>query len=639
MKRVIVGTAGHIDHGKTSLVKCLTGIDTDRLKEEKKRGITIDIGFAKLELPSGILIGIVDVPGHEKFIRNMVAGATGIDLVMLVIAADEGVMPQTREHLEICELLGIKDGFVVITKTDLVDEEWLELVTEDVKEFLKGTFLEDAPIVYFSAVTGKGKEEILKVLEEKAKSIRTKPVEKPFRLPVDGVFVIKGFGTVVRGTTISGKVSVNEDVVIYPNAIETRVRNIQVHGKNVETAYAGMRTALNLQGISKEDVKRGDVVSKKGVLKPSEWLDISLKVLSSIKQPLKNFENLLFYIGTSEVIGRLVLFSRQEIGGGESDVAQIQLQKPVVCWRGDRFILRRASTNTTVAGGEVLNPVSHRRKRTKPWEKKELEFFEKASSEELLTYIVEKKGFYGIPADELKVVISVFGEEFEKLLKKLKDKVFTLKEGEKLLVFSHKARLELKEKILEALKKFHQANPFSPGITKELLKSRISSLIPDVFYSSVIEELVKEGKVEREKEILYLSEFKYIDAEQREKLKKEIEEKFIKEGLTPRDFEDVLLDFKDNYKAAKELSQGLLRDGVLVKLTDKLVFHKKVLEDVEKRVIEFFKKNKEMTLSDFRGLFDVKISRKYLIPLVEYLDKQKITLRIGDKRVLRKKLS
>ncbi|NPA40583.1 MAG: selenocysteine-specific translation elongation factor [Thermodesulfobacteria bacterium] len=638
MKRLIVGTAGHIDHGKTSLVKCLTGIDTDRLKEEKKRGITIDIGFAKLELPSGILVGIVDVPGHEKFIRNMVAGATGIDLVMLVIAADEGVMPQTREHLEICELLGIKDGFVVITKTDLVDEEWLELVTEDVKEFLKGTFLQDCPIVYFSAVTGKGKEEILKVLEEKAKTLETKPEKKPFRLPIDGVFVIKGFGTVVRGTTISGKISVNQEVVIYPKGIETRVRNIQVHGKNVETAYAGMRTALNLQGISKEDVKRGDVVSEKGVLKPSEWIDISLKVLSSVAQPLKNFENLLFYIGTSEVLGKIVLFGKQELKPGEEDVAQIQLQKPVVCWRKDRFILRRASTNTTVGGGEVLNPVSHRRKRTKPWEKKELQFLKSATDEELVVYIVEKKGFFGIPVEELKITTSLFGEEFEKIISTLKNEVFLLKEGEKQYIFSQKAKAELKEKILEVLRKFHQANPFSPGITKELLKSRISSLIPDVFYNTAIEELIKEGKIEREKELIYLAEFKYIDAEQREKLKKEVEEKFLREGLTPRDFEDVLLDFKEKYKAVKELSQALLREGTLVKLTDKLVFHRKVLEDVEKRVIEFFKKNKEMSLSDFRGLFDVKISRKYLIPLVEYLDKQKITLRIGDKRVLRKKL-
>jgi len=248
MRRIIIGTAGHIDHGKTSLVKALTGIDTDRLKEEKERGITIDLGFANLLLPSGTLAGIVDVPGHEKFIRNMVAGATGIDLVILVIAADEGVMPQTKEHLEICELLGIKDGVVVITKIDLVDKEWLELVKEEVEKFLKDTFLKNAPIIYFSAVTGEGKEELLKILDEKASQVIMKPEDQPFRLPIDGVFTIKGFGTVVRGTAISGKISINQIVKIYPKELESKIRNIQVHGKNVETAYAGMRVALNLQG-------------------------------------------------------------------------------------------------------------------------------------------------------------------------------------------------------------------------------------------------------------------------------------------------------------------------------------------------------------------------------------------------------
>jgi selenocysteine-specific elongation factor len=638
MRRVIIGTAGHIDHGKTALVKALTGIDTDRLKEEKQRGITIDIGFANLVLPSGTLAGIVDVPGHEKFIRNMVAGASGIDLVILVIAADEGVMPQTKEHLEICELLGIKDGVVVLTKIDLVDKEWLELVKEDVKEFLKGTFLENAPLITFSAVTGEGKEELLKVLDEKASKILMKPEDQPFRLPVDGVFSIKGFGTVVRGTTISGKVTLNQEVEIYSKGIHTKVRNIQVHGKNVEVAYAGMRTALNLQGVEKEDIKRGDVVAEPGVLKPSQWLDIKIISLKDIEHPIKNFENLLFYIGTSEVLGKVILFGKDYLEPGETDIAQIQLQKPVVAWRGDRFILRRASTNTTVAGGEVINPVSHRKKRTKPWERKELEFIASASAKELIKYYIEKKEFSGISQKDLQLLVSVFGKKFDKLINELSQEIIKLKEGENILYFSKKAKEELAEKILIALKKFHENNPFSPGLTKELLKSRISSLIPDSFYNFVLEELIKKGKIIREKEILFLAEFKQIDSQEKEKLTRELEEKFLKEGLTPRDFEDILLDFKENYKAVKELSQTLLRDGTLVKISEKLVYHRKVLEEVERRVIEFFQKNKEMSLADFRSLFEVKISRKYLIPLVEYLDKRKITLRIGDKRILRKRI-
>ncbi|WP_038056091.1 selenocysteine-specific translation elongation factor [Thermodesulfobacterium hydrogeniphilum] len=636
-RRVIIGTAGHIDHGKTTLVKALTGIDTDRLKEEKARGITIDIGFANLVLPSGTLAGIVDVPGHEKFIRNMVAGATGIDFVILVIAADEGVMPQTKEHLEICELLGIKDGIVVLTKIDLVDKEWLELVKEDVQNFLKGTFLENAPILTFSAITEEGKEEILKILDEKASQILMKPEDQPFRLPVDGVFIVKGFGTVVRGTTISGKVNINQAVEIYPKGIQTKVRNIQVHGKNVETAYAGMRTALNLQGVEKEEIERGDVVADPGILKPSQWLDLKITSLKDIDKPIKNYENLLFYIGTSEVLGKIILFNKDYLKPGETDIAQIFLQKPIVAWKGDRFILRRPSTNTTVAGGEILNPISYRRKRTKPWERKELEFIAKASSEELLKHYVEKKEYLGINGKDLQLLLSIFDKKFQELVNKLSSKIIKLKDGENILYFSKKAEEDLKKEIIEVLKKFHQNNPFSPGLTKELLKSRISSFIPEVFFNYVLEKLIQKGLIIKEKEILSLTEFKQIDSKEKEKLKKEIEEKFLKEGLTPKNFEDILLDFKENYKAVKELSQSLLRDGVLVKVSEKLVYHKNILEEVEKKVVDFLQKNKEMSLADFRKLLNIQISRKYLIPLVEYLDKKKITLRVGDKRILRKR--
>ncbi len=635
-RRIIVGTAGHIDHGKTALVKALTGIDTDRLKEEKERGITIDLGFANLELPSGILVGIVDVPGHEKFIRNMVAGASGIDLVLLIISADEGVMPQTKEHLEICELLGIKDGIVVITKIDLVEEDWLELVIEDVKNFLQNTFLKNAPVVKFSAVTGEGKEKLIEVLDEKARSIKEKPETQPFRLPIDGVFTIKGFGTVVRGTTISGKVSINQTVEIYPKEIITKVRNIQVHGKNVETAYAGMRTALNLQGIEKSELKRGDVVAEPGILKPSTWLDIKVTALKDIRPPIRCFENLLFYIGTSEVQGKIILMGKDELKPGETDVAQIALQQEVVCWRGDRFILRRASNNTTVGGGEILNPISQRRKRTKAWERKELEFLANARPEELLLYYIEKKGYSGIEEKKLQIKLSIFKEDFEKLTQKLKDHILKLKEGEKILYFSKKKAGELKEEIKQLLKKYHQSHPFSPGITKELLKSRINSFVSDSLFQFLLSELVKSGEVKKDKEVYYLAEFHYIHAKEKESLTKEVEEKFLKEGLTPRNYEEILCEFKDRYQAVKELFHALLREGKLVKVSEKLVYHRDIIENIENKVREFFKNNKEMSVSDFRKILGEGVSRKYLIPLLEHMDKKKITMRIGDKRILRK---
>jgi selenocysteine-specific elongation factor len=634
--KVIIGTAGHIDHGKTALVKVLTGIDTDRLKEEKERGITIDLGFANLELPSGILAGIVDVPGHEKFIRNMVAGASGIDLVLLVISADEGIMPQTKEHLEICELLGIKDGAVVITKVDLVDQEWLDLVIEDVKNFLKDTFLKNAPIVKFSAVTQEGKEELVKVLDEKARSIKEKPENKPFRLPIDGVFSIKGFGTVVRGTTISGKVSINQTVEIFPKGIITKVRNIQVHGKNVETASAGMRTALNLQGVEKSELKRGDVVAEPGVLKPANWIDVKLTSLKDTKPPIRCFENFLFYIGTSEILGKVILMGKETLEPGETDIAQISLQQEVVCWRGDRFILRRASNNTTVGGGEVINPFSQRRKRTKPWERKELEFLASANLEEILFYYVDKKSYSGIEEKDLQIKLSVFNQEFEELIKKLDKKILKLKEGEKVLYFSVKAKEELEREVKEALKKYHQNHPFSPGITKELLKSRISSFVPDTLFQFVLNQLVQKGVLKKDKELYFLAEFHHIHAKEKETLAKELEEKFLKEGLTPRNYEEVLFDFKDKYQAVKELFQALIREDRLVKVSEKIVYHRNVLKEVEEKVKSFLKSHKEMSVSDFRKILGGNVSRKYLIPLLEYLDKEKITLRIGDKRILRK---
>jgi selenocysteine-specific elongation factor len=636
MKRVIIGTAGHIDHGKTTLVKVLTGIDTDRLKEEKERGITIDIGFAHLVLPSGTLAGIVDVPGHERFIRNMVAGASGIDLVILVVAADEGVMPQTREHIEICELLGIKDGIVVLTKVDLVEKDWLDLIKEDLKEFLKNTFLKEAPILEFSAVTGQGKEAIIKALDEKALKVSAKVEDQPFRLPVDGVFTVKGFGTVARGTAISGKVYLNQTLVVYPKDLVTKVRNIQVHGKNVEVAYAGMRTALNLQGIEKEDIERGDVLAEPEVLKPSQWIDVKLVSLKSIKPPIKNFENLLFYIGTKETVAKVFLLGKNQLNPGEEDVAQLFVQVPIVAWRGDRFILRRASTNQTVGGGEVLNPVAYRRKRTKPWERKEVEYLAQASEKELIQFWIEKKGFLGISKKDLQITVSLFGERFEKVLKHLGTNLIEIKDGEKIFYFSKKAEEDLKAEIINALKKFHTNNPFSPGLTKELLKTRISSFVSEGFYQYVLENLIQQGILGKNKEIIFLTEFKYLNSEEKEKLKKELEEKFLSEGYTPRDFETILLDFKENYKAAKELAQALLKEGVLVKLTDKLVFHAKILEEWENLVRTAFQKKKELELADFKNLTPTQVSRKFLIPLVEYLDKKKVTLRVGDKRILRK---
>jgi selenocysteine-specific elongation factor len=620
-KSVIVGTAGHVDHGKSTLIKVLTGIDPDRLKEEKERGITIDLGFAHLILPSGILAGIVDVPGHERFIHNMVIGAGGVDLVMLVIAADEGVMPQTVEHLEICELLGIKDGFVILTKVDLVDEELLELVTEDVREFLKGTFLEGAPIIPFSAVTLQGKEDIIKVLDEKAKKVQEKPIHKPFRLPIDGVFTVKGHGTVVRGTAISGEVAVGDEVMVYPQGILTKVRSIQVHGKPVDKAYAGMRTALNLLNVSKDEVERGNVVSLPGVLKPTQWLDVEIKTVRKLSKLLKNFENLLIYIGTSEVLAKLIFVVKNELPANERDVAQLFVSKPIVCFRDDRFILRRPGTNETVAGGRVLLAVTARRKRTKPY------------------YLIKKRGRRGLKVEDLSYSLSIYGQELEDIINSLNEKLIIIPEGETRYLFAKSALAELKEEVFERLEKYHQANPLSPGLSKEALKSRLSDEPNHLLYERALYQLLQEQKLHKDKDLYLLPQYRNIKSTEFEELKKKVEQTFLKEGLTPRDVEEILLDFGDKYYVAKELFKLLQRESVLIPITEKLVYHRDVLKEVKRKVFDYFERNKELTVSAFRDLFGGNLSRKYLIPLLEYLDKEKITLRVGDKRVLRKPIT
>jgi len=363
MKQIILGTAGHIDHGKTSLIKALTGIETDRLKEEKQRGITIELGFAHFNLPGGQALGIVDVPGHEKFVKNMVAGATGIDIVALVIAADEGVMPQTKEHLEICQLLKIQHGLVVLTKIDMVESDWLELVKEDVSEYLSETFLSEAPMVEVSSVTGQGMEDLTDVLDKLAQEVPEKEVGHIFRVPVDRVFTMKGFGTVITGTGISGKIRVGDEITIYPQGVSTRIRGLQVHNKEENDVSAGLRTAVNLQGIEKAVIRRGDVLATKDSLRPTYMVDVDLDLLSSAPRKLKNRARVRFHSGTSEIMARVVLLERDEMKPGESCFAQIRLDEPTAVLRGDRYVLRSYSPVRAIGGGEVLNALPGRKKK------------------------------------------------------------------------------------------------------------------------------------------------------------------------------------------------------------------------------------------------------------------------------------
>ncbi len=396
MKHFVLGTAGHVDHGKTALIKALTGIDTDRLKEEKERGITIELGFASLLLPSGQTLGIVDVPGHEKFIKNMVSGAAGIDLVMMVIAADEGIMPQTKEHLHICSLLGISKGIVALTKIDLVEKDWLDLVQSEISEFLRGTFLEGAPIVPVSALKREGLANLVCAVEAAINNIPEKADYGIFRLPVDRVFTMKGFGTVVTGTLVSDRIKSGEDIQILPEEITARIRGIQVHNQPVEEAWAGQRTAINLQGIEKSAIKRGDILVRPKTVRPSQRLDVFVEFLSSNSKNLKNRTLVRLHTGTSEIIARVILLEKDEIAPGQNAFAQLVLTNKDVVVAGDRFVLRSYSPITTIGGGHIIDPLPAKHKRLNSKIIDELNLLQNGTLPEKISVILERAGFTGI---------------------------------------------------------------------------------------------------------------------------------------------------------------------------------------------------------------------------------------------------
>ena len=496
MKQIVLGTAGHIDHGKTSLIKAITGIDTDRLKEEKLRGITIELGFASLNFPGGRRIGVVDVPGHEKFVKNMVAGATGIDIVVMVIAADESIMPQTREHMEICTLLGIKHGCVALTKCDLVDEEWLEVVIDDVRDFLQGTFLEEAPIMPVSSVSGKGIPEFVKVLDEFSATIPPRSPSGLFRLPVDRVFTMKGFGTVITGTLISGRVSVGDTIMIYPSGIRSKVRGIQVHNQGVNIAEAGMRTAINFQGLDRTSVNRGDVLADPGALRSSYMIDISIHFLHSNKKPVKNRSRIRFHTGTSEVLGIIALLEKEEILPGETTVAQIRLDSPIAVVKDDRFVIRSYSPIRTIGGGHVLNPVPPKHKSFRSEIVEGLKNLVAQAPEETITYYVEESGYRGVSFSDLKIMTNLPDKQLDSAIQGLMSKKTVMCADREKKVYIHQNNFrKLKNETLNYLNSYHQANPLKAGMPKEELKSKHPATMDSKLFNLVFNRMIKDNEI------------------------------------------------------------------------------------------------------------------------------------------------
>lgn len=622
MRYVILGTAGHIDHGKSALVKALTGIDPDRLKEEKERGITIDLGFAELSYPDGLTIGIVDVPGHERLVRNMLAGAGGIDLVLLVIAADEGIMPQSREHLHICNLLKIKSGLIIITKADLVENEWIELLKDEIKDFVRGTFLDGAKIIPVSSKTMFNIDLLKEEIRAVALNVEPKPVKGLFRLPIDRVFTLKGFGTVVTGTAVSGSISVDEPVEVLPSNIKSKVRGLHSHRKPMQTAFAGQRVAINLQGVEKEDLKRGDSVVLPGRFIPTKIINAKVDLLQD-SPPLKNKVLVHFHLATSETIARVILYGKDELRPGESCYCQYRLQEPIVSMSGDRYIIRRFSPVDTIGGGEVLDPSPPKRKQKDIVE--DLKLLEKSNLTEKISFKVWQSGFHGISIKAIEGWVKTELTAIKDSIHKLKEKGIIV-EIEDILI--HKTFLDLfREKVLHVLKEFHSKNPLKPGMPKEELRAMLK-MEPKLF-TGLINSI---RDVVTEKEVLRLKTFSTILSQADESMKNRIIEMLQIGRFQPPTKEELSHSLKLDHKHLSDILNHLVKEGTLVRINDSLYLTTSIYTEMINKLKDLFSKKPEMTVAEFRDILST--TRKYALPILEYLDSIKVTLRVGDVRKL-----
>ena len=619
---IILGTAGHIDHGKSALVRALTGTDPDRLKEEKERGITIDLGFADLAYADGLKVGIVDVPGHERLIKNMLAGAGGIDIVLMVIAADEGIMPQSREHLDICNLLKVKRGLIAVTKSDLVEEDWLELIQEDIKGFVKGTFLENAEMIALSSKTGHNIELLKEKIKDLALSVEPKSVNGIFRLPVDRIFTLKGFGTVVTGTAVSGSISLDKPVEILPKGIKTKVRGLQSHGEKLKTAYAGQRVAMNLQGISKHEIRRGDVITTPDKVKTTYVIDAGLELLKDSSNTLKNRSLIHFHTGTSELTGRIIIYGDRELKPGEKAYCRFKFKAPITVMAGDRYIIRKFSPLLTIGGGEILDTSPKRRRKDE--RVKDLEIFEKGGLKEKLSLKILLAGLNGATQDELigwiKAETPVIRNELNSLVK---DNLAIHCEGRVL----HKTAFDdFMQKAVSTLDAFHKDNPLKPGISKEALRAAFKGMDQRIFESLI--HLIK--KIVIDKDILRLNTFKISLSEDKKVLKERILKVLEQSEFQPPSKDELAKSVSIKPQEANELLKIMAAEKNLVRINDSLYIPMSNYTKMIDGLKNFFSGKNEMTVGEFRDI--LKTSRKYALPFLEYLDSNKITLRVGEVR-------
>ena len=630
MKHVIIGTAGHVDHGKTCLIKALTGIDTDRLKEEKKRGITIELGFAHMDLSNGQRVGIVDVPGHEKFVRNMLAGAGGLDICMLIVAADEGIMPQTVEHLDILSILGIKHGVVVITKADLVEPEFTELVAEDVKELTQGTFLENAPIIPVSAYTGQGLDELKEELMKLCVSLPERSEEGQFRLPIDRVFSLKGFGTIVTGTLMEGKLKKDQHIVLYPENEPVKVRSLQVHSKDAEVAYAGQRVAVNVPDRKKEDILRGDILATADSLYPTMMVDVKLEVLKHTERSIKHGSRVHVYHGTKELLGKVALMGRDELKAGESDYAQLRLEESTALRKGDHFVLRFYSPVETIGGGVVLDacPKKHRKNDKKAYHTFEIKEHGTGEEQLELAYLEHQGKFYSLK--ELMNKCSLDRSKTRNQLKKLVEnkKMIPLYDE----VYIHSEELKTYEKrVTQFLDHFHKEYPLKEGMGIQEVRSRLN--LEQSKVTEAILDILKQNKVIKEEQgMVSKYRFKVVVKDDEDAMMKEIVEQYLNFGFAPL-ATDLYLKEHAKQKKFKAVFTSLLNKKTLIRLDDQYCLHKDLYEKAQAVFRELAAEKGIVALGEYRE--NLGCSRRVAVPILEHFDKNGFTVKTEEGRKLK----
>jgi selenocysteine-specific elongation factor len=631
MKSIIVGTAGHIDHGKSTLVEALTGTHPDRLAEEKRRGITIDLGFAFLE-ENGMRFGFVDVPGHEKFVSNMLAGAAGIDVLLLVIAADESIKPQTREHFDICRLLGVKRGVVALTKSDMVDNETLELVRMEAEEFLRGSFLEKAPLVPVSAKTRAGLSELKKALSEAAANASRKDAARYFRLPIDRAFAIKGFGSVVTGTLISGSVGPGDEVELFPRGQRLRVRGVQSGGKAVERATPGQRTAVNLVGIEYTALKRGMVLATPGKFRKTRRIDVRLELLPSARK-MKQGSRVHFHAGTAETIAEVFFHGEKELPPGGSALANLKLQDEILVLPGDRFIVRQFSPLVTMGGGAVLDPLARRPMLRDTGRAAFLETVERESHEEILAGMTER-ALLGLGYEEIVARTDWMETEIQGALEKLHGTArVRMVSSEPLMLVSGKLFEDVRKKIAEKVERFQEENPLLPGIAREDLRASLGKRVRSETFRAALDELVAQKRLDAPGELVKKAGSEIALLPEEAKAKEQIEAAFSSASLAVPSVKEVLAKLTVETKRAEKLLQILLREKNLIRVSAELVFHRQALAQLKEKLSTYKKaKGDRISVPIFKELTG--ITRKYAIPLLEYLDRERVTRRAGDERVI-----